>query len=250
MQSKRKQRERKQHLAVACVSLLVFAILPAIGLLTLLPLNHSPNTKHGISRPQAGQTAIIDEKVVGARENRYILAGETLNARVTKTILKDPPQAFLLTEKSEEEVIEMLARTEELDPAPLKEILKTAREGGVRWNPTAGPWGLFLLPRDRAPATGIPYGIVSLPYGAEKTRKETEEVLNKLCFQFGMSSGLMEILQAGVAEEVISPEAALNVLAAAQILNITYIPQKGLFFSSKTLEDWEETQPKIFGLNL
>lgn len=253
--SKQKALEISSYWGVISAASIIW-LTPVLLLGFLLP---QPNlSSPGILRPEPGQTILTIPMARNNPENDGVIATETLNGEVAKQALRTPSITPLLKTADSSRIGSILLQNPEVEDAQkLNEYLEASSKAGAEWSPNAGPWGLFLLPKDKPPTSKMmPYGLVEITEGSELTRITSEKNLNRKLFELRTQQGNQrepnsrwELLQASVGEGIISPEEALKTLAGAQILQIEYMPEKKLFFSPQTALNWKKTSIEIDNLS-
>jgi hypothetical protein len=225
-------------------------LAPLVMMLVLTPRIETVHSA-GVLRPQPGQTIVTEPSALKAPDNVLLLTTERLNNHVATIVLANPGQATMLKASDESTIDAILVRSASaaLGDRVAKD-LETARKGGSKWDPAAGPWGVFLLPSDIPPeSTEKTFGLVVVRKGIEATRMETETIINRRLFELSQNKHwqgpntprtLWELMEATCAEGLMEPEDALETLAFGQMLGITLIPSKGLFLSEETNKNWEK----------
>lgn len=250
-------RERSGYWAVIAGSATIY-LAPLVLLMLLLPKPASKFTA-GIWRIQPGQTIASNEGATKLPENMLLLAVERLNGALAEEMIARPGQSAKMKSSDEKTIVAyLLQKADSGKGQKIAKDMEIAQKAGAKWTPSAGPWGLFLLPSDKAPGPNdIPFGVVALTEGMEKTRMDCESALNRAVFEVSQSKNwqgdarpdtVWKLLEAAVAERIMEPEEALEYLGQAQILQIGYIPEKNLFLSPQTVLNWsklQKTLPKL-----
>ena len=247
MSAKQDAKQINYGIAVA-TAIVMFAAPIAILTVNLQPLLHSSSIEQTdeLRRSQPGMAISFTPQPLdmGMQSGRKgaVFATETLNRGLAIIVLTQPLQTNLLPLKSEAEVVQALR---DLKDPLITQAIDIAYYHRAQWTPAAPPWGMFLLPGDQAPDTGLPFGVVYIGNGIEKTRIDTEDTLNRLNANMKRGS-VIEILQAALATQTINEHQAIKTLAGSQVLNIQFRPEHGLFLSEESLATWNQLKPKLF----
>jgi hypothetical protein len=234
-----------KYLWVTTSTAAIWAAPWLFALILLAPYDKIPTQTHGLLRPQVGQTAILARSGRTNPNNEEILAAENLNRIIAEQVLANPATSSILRMANEEDIGNHLLKNQaETNLGEVANKLATGARFGSKWEPRAGPWGLFLREGENPPLNPEKptFGVVELLGGAEKTRKNTESRINRLLFTLRQNKPwnptsnqpVVELLQRATTQEMVTKEEAADLLGATEILAIGWDRENQLYLSKET----------------
>jgi hypothetical protein len=213
----------------------------------------SVSTYPGMTRLEVGKLYIKNKQTAEQNPiNQSVLLAERLNRVVAELAIQSPGNANRIRSSSPEMISETI---QELSTTPPLELLQKAKARSIKWSPSSGSHGLFILDFERKPSKDPSFGAIELPGGKEKSTFETEKKLNKLLYLLPNDSGESEITPSSVISDalrtrppLVTPEEAVKLIGLSYGLNISYNKDHNLFLSKESEQEiipWQLEIKKI-----
>lgn len=201
----------------------------------------------GIVRLEPGHSIITDRSSASINPLAVnVMLAETLNRELANSAFNNELLGQRIKATKPEKIHELLKEEQSLR---FFNMLKGAQNKGIKWNPDAGKWGIFLLEKDTPPKNYPTYGIVELPGGKEGSTFLVERNINVLLNwakrkrknpnetqttkgDEDIVSLLKEVLSH--KDSPISTSDAVEIYGLSKALNISYQPDLNLFLSAET----------------
>jgi hypothetical protein len=235
-------------IALGCLGIIWIPILGAK--MATKPLNIQERYP-GMVRLEPGHSIITDKESAKINPlSRSVLLSESLNRILANNAFNNDLLARKIKVSSPDKISNLLPSesSQEFD-----RLLKSAQNKGIKWNPEAGPWGAFLLNKDRAPQKYPIYGFVELPGGKEASHFLVERNINIILNwvrskRAKQKTGNQTPPQAPKTEDIVSlfkealnytdspiaQKDAVELYGLSNALNINYDAETGLFLSPES----------------
>lgn len=202
--------------------------------------------QNGMVKVEAGKLFIKNKR--GAEQNaqnQTIILAETLNRHTAELAIQSPGNAYKLKNSSPQLISTTI---NSLSANPPNDLLKKAGARSIKWSPTIGSHGLFVLDYEKRPSKTTSFGLINLPGGKEKSTFLTEKRANKLLYELNKLERTQTPEKTKTIESVvsdalrtrpplISPEEAVELIGLCYGLNLTYNKDLGLFASHETIPE-------------
>jgi hypothetical protein len=201
----------------------------------------------GLVRLEPGHTIVTDRGSATINPlSASVMLAENLNRELANNAFNNEVLSQRIKSTKPEKIHELLSQDQSIK---FFNMLKSAQNKGVKWNPEAGQWGVFLLENDTPPNNYPVYGLVDLPGGREGSSFLVERNLNILLNwvkgkrtksklgtqrigEENVTSLLKEVLSH--KDSPISTQGAVEIYGLSKALNITYQPDLNLFLSPES----------------
>jgi len=229
--------------SLACL-ILVFATLLSITQTHKYQVEDPPGSKD----LGEGKLVVYDLPLLTENpKNNPLLAAEELNTLLCILFACNPEKVESLRHARLEDVADALHQELGEDP---KKTLDIVQRQNLLWAPHKTPWGLFVSQnhkrdKKRRDSEVPPYGSVHLSLEKKTATYQTESTLNKALRAYTKMNppqegsppkipSAFELCTFAIKQNQISPPEIPKILAACDLLGITYDPESKLYLSPQS----------------
>jgi hypothetical protein len=211
------------------------------------------STSHqGMVRLEPGKLFVKNMKSAEANpNNQAILVAEGLNKHVAEIAIQSPGNKEKIKNSNADNIFKTL---DELSITTPNELIRKAQARTIKWAPSIGSNGLFILEFERRPSRSQSFGLIELPGGKEKsiflTEKKVNSILHKLRERKAIKEGTLtteDLVNSALRTRppLINPTEGVEIIGLCYGLNITYNEDLELFLSNDTINEMAPWQKEL-----